>query len=280
MNIPFIKIQNVGNDYFYIDKKSLSRHKISKSVLAKRICDRHKGVGSDGIFIVEKTSPNSSFVEMFNSDGSSMEFCGNGVRGTALYLKDKYKSKSKLFYVSTSHGEYEIKVKESSDSSLQSRLRIGNPSFDSSVIGYSKKSKSCLGVKIKGVRKTWISYGVAMPNPHAVIFVDNFEFDWQKEGSIIENSSLFKNRINVMFTRVDSKKKLTVRPWERGAGATLSCGSGAAAAAVICGLLGYTKDYVSVYMPGGMLKTEWDISENTVYQEGSSEIVCSGLYRF
>jgi diaminopimelate epimerase len=280
MNIPFIKIQNVGNDYIYIDKKSISRRKISKSLLAQKISRRQRGVGSDGIFIVEKAGPASAFVEMYNSDGSSMKFCGNGVRGTALYLKDKYKSRSRLYNVSTFHGDYEIKVKKSSGPSLRSELRIGNPSFESSVIGYSKKSKNCLGVKIKGVRKNWTTYCVAMPNPHAVIFVDNFNFDWQKEGKAIELNPLFPDRTNVMFTVVESKRKLTVKPWERGAGATLSCGSGAAAATVISGLLGYAGGSVSVSMPGGILKTRWDISENNVYQEGSSEFVCAGIYRF
>ncbi len=280
MIIPFIKIQNVGNDYIYIDKKSLSRHKISKSLLAKRICDRHKGAGSDGIFILENMSPDSAFAEMYNSDGSSMEFCGNGMRGASLYLRETYKSRLKSFIILTSYNEYEVKIIRSSKSNQNARLKIGNPSFDSGVIGYSKKTKNCLGVRIKGGRKTWVSYGVAMPNPHAVIFIEKFDFDWRKEGSIIENSSLFKNRINVMFTRVDSKRKLTVRPWERGAGPTLSCGSGAAAATVISGLLGYTKGNVSVYMPGGVLRSKWDISENAVYQEGSSDIVCSGFYRY
>jgi diaminopimelate epimerase len=237
-------------------------------------------VGSDGIFVVGKTGPASAFVEMYNSDGSSMKFCGNGVRGTALYLRDRFKSRSRIYSVSTSLGEYEVQVNKTSGAGLRSRLRIGNPSFDSSVIGYSKKSKNCLGVKIKGVRKNWTAYCVAMPNPHAVIFIDNFEFDWQKEGEAIEHSPLFPGRTNVMFTAVESKRKMTVMPWERGAGATLSCGSGAAAATVISGLLGYTGGLVSVKMPGGILKTEWDISENSVYQEGSSEIVCAGIYTF
>jgi diaminopimelate epimerase len=280
MEIPFIKIQNVGNDYIYIDSKSFSRGKISKSLLARRISHRHTGVGSDGIFIVEKTGSASAFVQMYNSDGSVMKFCGNGVRGTALYLREKYKSRSKSYLILTSLGEYDISVKNTTGSRLRSRLRIGNPSFDSSVIGYSKKSKNCLGVKLKGFKKSWIAYGVAMPNPHTVIFVDNFDFDWQKEGEAVEHSPFFPDRTNVMFTAVKSKRKLIVKPWERGAGATLSCGSGAGAATVISGLLGYTRGQVSVNMPGGILKTEWDISENCVYQEGTSEIVCAGFYRF
>lgn len=279
MNIPFIKIQNVGNDYIYINKESLSRRRISEARLAKKICDRHYGVGSDGIFIVDKNSPASASVEMFNSDGSSMEFCGNGIRGSALYVRYTYKSRAKSIHINTVDREYVINILGSKGVEQNARLTIGNPSFDAAVIGLPGKIKNSLGISLKGAETERIAYCVAMPNPQAVIFVDGFDFDWHEEGSAIENDALFGNKINVMFTRVDSRAKLTVMPWERGAGATLSCGSGAGAAAVISGLLGYTAGSVSVFMPGGVLKTRWDISENAVFQEGRSEIVCAGLYR-
>jgi diaminopimelate epimerase len=248
--------------------------------LAKKICDRHKGVGADGIFIVDAISPDSAFVEMFNSDGSTMEFCGNGVRGVSLYLREQSKSRSRSFAVLTGFGEYDVRITKTAKHKQLSLLRIGNPSFDGRVIGFSKRLKNSLGVELKSNSRTWTLHCIAMPNPHAVVIVENFDFDWKKEGSIIEQSALFKNRTNVMFTKADSKRKLTVKAWERGAGATLSCGSGAAAATVISGLLGYTKGVVSVNMPGGVLKTRWDIGENTVYQEGASGIVCTGSFRY
>ena len=280
MKLRFIKIQNAGNDYIYIDKKHLSRQKISRSILAKKICDRRRGVGADGIFIVDILAPNEALVEMRNSDGSSMEFCGNGVRGATLYMNENFKSRSRLYKISTVFNSYEISVLKRKDHSQTARLRIGNPSFESSAIGYSKKAKTCLGIKVKGNKKNWEAYCIAMPNPHAVIFVDNFDFQWQNAGKEIENNPLFTNRINVMFTMIKSKSGLSVMPWERGAGPTLSCGSGGAGAAIISHLLGYTFKKVSVQMPGGVLKTEWDISENAVYQEGPSEIVCSGIFRY
>ena len=279
MNIPFIKIQNAGNDYIYLDKNSLSGKRIAKSSLARKICDRHRGAGADGIFVVDKISSNSAQVEMYNSDGSSMEFCGNGVRGASLYLRDKFKSRAKSFYVYTSSHEYEIVIVKRLASKQQARLRIGSPSFDISAIGLPGRVKNSLGIELNTQYGNRILYCVAMPNPHAVIFVDSFDFEWQKEGAAIENHAIFKNKTNVMFTRVDSKSKLAVMPWERGAGATLSCGSGAAAATVISFLLGYVKGLVSVQMPGGILKTEWDIPENSVRQEGPSEIAYAGIFR-
>jgi diaminopimelate epimerase len=277
MNIPFIKIQNAGNDYIYIDKESLSRKRITKPSLAKKICDRHFGVGADGIFVVDKRSSGSAYVQMFNSDGSSMEFCGNGTRGAALYLREKFKSRAKSFYIGTSENEYEVRIIEIFGPGQNSRLKIGNPSFDPAVIGLAKKLKNSLGIELKGALKNRTSYCVAMPNPHAVIFVEDFDFDWRKEGAAIEKTPYFKNKINVMFTRVDSKTRLTVNPGA-GAGATLSCGSGRGGGRNFS-LLGYVKGLVSVCMPGGVLKTSWDISENTVCQEGPSRIVCAGSYR-
>jgi diaminopimelate epimerase len=142
----------------------------------------------------------------------------------------------------------------------------------------NKNLKNCLGLKLKTSAKTHTLYCLAMPNPQAVIFVDNFNFDWQNEGREIERNSLFKNRINVMFTHVDSTKSITVMPWERGSGATSACGSGAAASTVVSCLLGYTKGQISVRMPGGNLKTKWDIENNTIMQEGPSKIAYSGLF--
>ncbi len=280
MNMPFIKIQNAGNDYVYVQKKSLGRHNISASKLAKHISDRHKGVGSDGLIIVDQTSPESAFVTLYNSDGSSMEFCGNGIRGASLYLRKQFNSRKKTFAVSTKFRDYDLKILQSSKSRQVSRLRVGSPDFERASIGYVKKTKTCLGIKIKSHKRYLTAFCVAMPNPHAVIFVDNFDFDWQKDGALIENNWLFRKKINVMFVKIESKRRIAVKSWERGAGETLSCGSGAAAAVVIAGLLGFSKGLVSVVMPGGILKTKWDIAENVVIQDGASELVCAGNYIF
>ncbi len=279
MEIPFIKIQNAGNDYVYIEKKTVSRLKMNISSLARRISDRNRGVGSDGLIIIDTLDTNLAFMRIYNSDGSEAEFCGNGLRGVALFLKRALKSRARKFVVSTRWNDYRMEVVNLSGDAAVIRASLSGPLFDARAIGYSKDESICMGVPISVGERRRDLYCVAMPNPFAIIFVDNFDFDWQKEGWAIENSPMFKNRINVMFTRIDSRKRLTVMPWERGSGATLACGSGAAAAVAVSGLLGYTNGKVSVIMPGGILKTSWNIEENEIYQEGTSRIVFTGLYK-
>jgi len=279
MEIPFIKIQNAGNDYVYIEKKSISHLKTNVPSFARHISDRNGGVGSDGLIVLEALSKDSAFMRIYNSDGSEAELCGNGLRGVALFLKRALKSRARKFTVSTRWNDYRVEVVNLSGDAAVIQVSLDGPLFDARAIGYLKNESICMGVPISIGERRRDLYCVAMPNPFAIIFVDNFDFDWQKEGWAIENSPMFKNRINVMFTRIDSRRRLTVMSWERGSGATLACGSGAAAAVAVSGLLGYTSGKVSVIMPGGTLKTSWNIEENEIYQEGPSRIVFAGSYR-
>lgn len=278
MKIPFIKIEGLGNDYIYVDKTSFARKKAAYAPLARAISDRRHGVGSDGLIVIERLGPDSAFMTVHNSDGSLAKFCGNGLRGTALYFKTVYKSRARRFMIATRWDEYIIEVTRAGERMAIVKADLGTPSFDPRALGLQGDFISGLGIQLElnGRRRT--IYCVAMPNPQTVIFVDNFDFDWQKEGAALEKSPIFKDRTNVMFVRVDSAKKLSVMPWERGSGATSACGSGAAAATVISGLLELTRGEVTVAMPGGLLKTLWDIGDNHIYQEGPTRIVFSGSY--
>ncbi len=278
MKIPFIKIDNAGNSYVYIRKESLVRSKIGSGALARRISDRNKGIGSDGLIVVEIKEPGTARITVFNRDGSEAKLCGNGLRGTVLFMRETSKSRNRRFEIATRWRDYDLDLIRSGQEWIESGLRLGQPSFAAVDIGYTGEGKSCMGLEFTWSQGKSSLYCVAMPNPHAVIFVDNFHFDWQKGGMEIEKSPLFKGGINVMFCRVDSRKKISVYPWERGSGATLSCGSGAAAAAVAAGMLGYIDKKAIVVMPGGSLNTSWDIGENEVYQSGPSRIVCTGFY--
>jgi diaminopimelate epimerase len=276
VKIPFIKIEGLGNDYLYIDRKSLPSKGANLPKLSRQMSDRHRGIGSDGLIIIEKSGIDSAFMEIYNSDGSKAEMCGNGLRGTLPYLKTVYKSKKKRFSISTKFDDFEVEFVKAANGEALVRASLGAPKFESKNIGYMGDDKNCLGITLNSLDMTLTLYCVAMPNPHAVIFVDNFKFDWRNVGMAIENSEIFKNRINVMFAKVESKNRISVIPWERGAGATMACGSGAAAVTVISNLLEYTKGEVTSQMPGGSLKTTWNIGENIVYQEGPTRIVFSG----
>ena len=278
MKIPFIKIEGLGNDYIYVERKAVSRRGLNLPALSRRMSDRRRGVGADGLIVMEYLGAGRAFMAIFNSDGSEAEFCGNGLRGTSLYLKSVVNARGNRFTISTRWDDYQVRVMSYDGRNAIVRAMLGAPSFDPKAIGLKGRGRSCLGVAVETEEAKRLLYCVAMPNPHAVIFVDNFDFNWQKEGLALERSPFFRNRINIMFTRVDSKKRITIRPWERGSGATSACGSGAAAATVIASLLEYTTGDVTAVMPGGSLKTRWDIEENMVYQEGPTRIAFSGSF--
>jgi len=278
VNIPFIKIEGLGNDYIYVDKSRFVRKKVNFPSLARAISDRRRGVGADGLIVMEKLGPDSASMVIYNRDGSEARFCGNGLRGTALYFRNVYKAKRNRLNIATRWSEYSIRVVRADRSSAMVCAFLGSPSFDPVSIGLNAGMKTGLGIEMLLNSRKRLVYCVALPNPHAVMFVDNFDFSWQEEGAALEKSPIFKNGTNVMFTKVDSTDKLTIFPWERGSGATAACGSGAAAATVISSLLGYTRGNVTSNMPGGSLVTRWDIEENQIYQEGPTRIAFSGSY--
>jgi diaminopimelate epimerase len=277
VEIPFIKIQGLGNDYIFLDKGTFRGRKMNFPALSRLLSDRTFGIGSDGIIIMEWLGPDSASMAIYNRDGSEAEFCGNGLRGTAIYLRTVYGVKRKKISIITSWNEYTIEILKADAKSARVLANLGSPSFDAALVGL-KKTKNPLGLEINVGSHKQLLYCLAMPNPQAVIFVDNFNFDWQKEGMELEHNPIFKNGINVMFTKVESSGKIRVMPWERGSGATLACGSGAAAASVVSHLLGHTRARVAATMPGGTLLTRWDIEENKIYQEGPTKIVFLGNY--
>ena len=280
MKIPFIKIEGLGNDYLYVDRKSLPGKVANFAKLSRQMSDRRFGIGADGLLIIEKRGADSAFMEIYNSDGSKAEMCGNGLRGTALYLKTVTKSNRKKYTISTDYDDYEVEFLKTTKAHSLIRASFGSPKFESANIGYIGDDKNCLGITLKVLDKDWTLYCVAMPNPHAVIFVEDFDFDWQNVGMAIENNNIFKNRINVMFVKIDSENRISVMPWERGSGATTACGTGAAAVTVISNLLERTTGEVIAQMRGGSLKTFWNIGENIVYQEGPTRVVFSGSISF
>jgi diaminopimelate epimerase len=276
LEIPFIKIEGLGNDYIYIDESTFRRQRVSLPSLARAVSHRRYGIGSDGLIIVNKRGPASASMAIYNTDGSQAEFCGNGLRGTTLYVKSVYKARKNEYSIFTRWREYRVILARWNGKSGSVNASIGAPSFNPRDVGF--KGSNCLGIEIKPAKKKRTLYCVAMPNPHAVIFVDDFNFDWQKEAMLIEKNPMFKNRINVMYVRIDSPGRISLFPWERGSGATMACGSGAAAATVVSNLMELTRGTVSVQMPGGALTTRWDIKNNQIFQQGPARIAFSGIY--
>lgn len=251
----FVKSHGIGNDFVIIE--DTESYDIGE--LAKLLCDRHFGVGSDGLLIYGN-SPVADFrMRMFNPDGTEAEMCGNGIRCITLYGYKKNPKKS--FKVETKIGVLECEV--TSTNPFKVRVNMGQPR--------EIKSHS-LVVDNKKFDLTLVSMG----NPHAINFVSDISsIPLRDIGPKIETHPDFPNRTNVEFVQVIDKSHIIVKVWERGAGETLACGSGACAVAVASIVNNYTDNLVEITLPGGKLTIEWD-RDKGIFMEGPAEEVFSG----
>ncbi len=269
----FTKMHGLGNDFVVID--DLKTKTLLTPRLARQICDRHFGIGADQILWLKKPrlySEADARMEILNADGTPAEMCGNGIRAVALYLAKKWGLK----FSSTSFLQIETLaglIKMQLHSPTQVRVNMGVPVLN----GSSEKP-----IQVKG--KSFPFYRVHVGNPHCVIFTQKLDKipigEW---GPHIENHRRFPRGVNVEWVEVLNPHEIRVRVWERGAGATLACGSGACAAAVAALASGKIKPSsrsgsVFVHLPGGKLKIEWAQSGHPVYMVGGATHVFAGQY--
>ena len=275
--IKFTKMEGIGNDYVYINTFDFDI--TNPSELSKKISDRHFGIGSDGLILISKSDIADFKMIIYNSDGSEAEMCGNGIRCVAKYVYDKGLTNKTQITIETLAGVKKVNlILESGKVSLV-KVDMGEPILKANkipVINYTvEKSldfEEFVKTKVEGYEFTVISIG----NPHAVCFVDNLDFDISKVGPIIENDKNFPNKVNVEFIQVISKNEIKMRVWERGAGETLACGTGACASVVASYLNGYVDRKVLVNLLGGKLEIEWCMEDNHVYMTGPAREVFAG----
>jgi diaminopimelate epimerase len=280
--MKFTKMHGIGNDYVYIDTREQSEPKIGWPEVAKRVSHRRFGIGGDGLILIEKgISENADGrMRMFNSDGSESEMCGNGLRCVAKYLHDTtYKGYNKLS-LDTGAGLLSADIKNCNAAGEAEKIEInmGQPILKASDIpttGTGSGNEETIEIDGKQFKYTAVSMG----NPHCVIFVeDTKNFPVEKIGPIIENNTtLFPNRINVEFIQIISKSEVIQRTWERGAGETLACGTGASAVAVAGQLRGVLDSELLVHLSGGDLKITWDGIGSSVFMKGGATYVCEGI---
>lgn len=271
--IKFSKLQGAGNDFVIIEPKNKTIHELS--ALAKKMCDRHFGIGADGLMAV--VSSNKADIEMiyFNSDGSRGEMCGNGIRCFSQYVVQKGIIKSDTFTVDTLAGIKEITMNRNRKNAVN--VHMGTWSFDPQNIPVkTNKDKYFLEEITVGNENFQISC-VLMGVPHAVIFVNNIsDINIVKLGPLIENMDLFPNKINVNFCKIINKSTMMVDTWERGAGKTLACGTGACASVVVAHTLDLVDPAVKVSVLGGNLNIL--LQDQNVFMEGEAELICDGEF--
>ena len=269
--IRFLKTQGLGNDFVLLDGIEEDFSRLTFPELSREMCDRRFGVGADGLLLAEKVGNGTFRMRMWNPDGSEAEMCGNGIRCFAKVLVDKGHTTESHIKVETGAGLLEPALLPDG----QVRVDMGPAGTNRSDVGMAGEGDFIdQPVPIPGadLRGTAVSMG----NPHLVVFVDDVQkvplAEW---GSAIECHDLFPKRINVHFAQVASGKHLIQRTWERGAGATLACGTGACAVAVAGRLTRRSEDDVTVSLPGGELRIECREGEN-VFMTGQAVTVFEG----
>lgn len=261
MEINFIKMHGTGNDFIVIDnmdnKVNLSKEQISF------LCDRHFGIGADGVILVEFKDGVDCFMNYYNSDGTEAEMCGNGIRCTALFVQDYLNIKKENYTIYTRGGIKE--VTRGKDGTFS--VNMGKASFESS--DFPTQS-----IYLEGLKLDFVSMG----NPHAITFVENVdEFDLWTIGPKIEKNENFRNKINFEIVEKINDKEYKVRVWERGCGETLSCGTGACAVYSVLNKI-TNLDETTVYLPGGMLFIN-KLQDGSVLMRGEAKSVYSGIIK-
>ena len=280
--LKFEKYQGAGNDFVIVSEKELIEKGIPEyGEFASQVCDRHFGIGADGLIILKYVA-SMPFMFFFNADGSQAPMCGNGIRCFSHYLVNNHLIDGNEFVVKTVPGDLTIRVNyDEEKDDFSARVNMGKPIFNIKELINTEKEKFLREkINIDG-KEIEISY-IFMGTDHSVIFVNDFsDYDIDEIGEKIENyTDLFPKKVNVNFVKVYDRKRMEVITWERGAGRTLACGTGATASAVLAKTFGFVDDKVNVKVPGGQLVIEYEGGENDAFMTGPSEKIAEGLYKF
>lgn len=268
-------MHGAGNDYIYMN--GFVQEIENPSALAIRLSNRNFGIGSDGLVLI-LPSENSDFrMQMFNSDGSEAEMCGNASRCVGKYVYDNGLTTKKEIALETKAGVKYITLLEGDEKARKVTVDMGEPILDPVQIPVKVDKEPVLNFPLDIDGKIWEISCVSMGNPHAVVFTTGIkELDLPVIGPKFEKHPIFPRKTNTEFIEVVDRKTLNMRVWERGAGETLACGTGACAAAVAAILNGYCDRKITIHLIGGDLEIEWDEQNNHVYMTGEAVTVFEG----
>ena len=280
MNLRFTKMHSLGNDFVVLDGRSANLKKLRQ--LAVKLCDRRFGIGADQLLILGDSKKADFRMRILNADGSEVEMCGNGVRCLGKFIWDNI-IKSENLIIKKNLNFLSIETL-AGIIYLQKSGRLTKVNMGEPILGPEKipvrisQQPAIVNYPLKIKDKTFKITCVSVGNPHAVIVVkDAASFPVQLYGPMIENHKLFPNRTNVEFIQKINRRNIKMRVWERGAGETMACGTGAAASAVASALMGLTTRIVTIHLPGGRLLINWSEKDNHVYMTGDAVKVFEGV---
>ena len=280
MEFNFSKMEGLGNDFVVFDDRDLKiGNKFSYNELSVKLCDRHFGVGADGLIVVLNSTTHDIKYRIFNPDGSEPQMCGNGMRCFAKFVYENKIVQKEEFTVETLAGTIIPKVNVNEKGIVETvRVDMGQPVLEAKKVPFISNNEIAVSeeIEIDGVKLNVTA--VSMGNPHAVFFVDKAtDYLVRNIGSQIEIFERFPEKTNVEFIEVLSKNEMNMRVWERGAGETLACGTGACASLVAAVLNNKTDNSALIHLMGGDLTIEWNRESNHVFKTGPAKLVFNGV---
>lgn len=277
-NLKFTKMHGAGNDYIYVN--GLTQIVENPSQLAIELSNRNFGIGSDGLVIIHPSEIADFRMQMLNSDGSEAEMCGNATRCVGKYVYDNELTAKKEITLETKAGIKHITLLEGDEKVRKVTVDMGEPILDPQLIPVNIDEQPVLNYPLDIDGKIWKISCVSMGNPHAVVFTEGIKnLDLPVLGPKFENHPVFPRKTNTEFIEVIDRNTLNMRVWERGAGETLACGTGACASAVAAILNNYCDRNVTIHLLGGDLEIEWRESNNHVYMTGEAVTVFEGIIK-
>lgn len=278
----FAKLHGLGNDYIYIDATENDLSAYDRSKLAEVLSDRHFGIGGDGVIFISESDKADFKMRIFNADGSEAEMCGNGIRAFAKYLYEHGKTDKTELEVETLAGIIRPNLRVSQGVVDQVRVDMGPPRLNREDIPMAgePQDEPVVAEPLQVDDREFEMTCVSMGNPHCVIFVDETtDLLVHTYGPKIEEHPAFPARTNVEFVKVVDDHAAQMRVWERGAGETMACGTGASASAVAAILNGYCSDHVVMRLLGGYLSIEWQEGESVFLTGPASEAFSGTIHQ-
>lgn len=275
MLVRFTKMQGCGNDYVYVDCTKDVIDSIPET--ARRVSDRHFGIGSDGLILIRTSKIADFMMDMYNYDGSRAQMCGNGIRCVAKYVYDNKLTNKKHLQIETLSGVRDLELTVVDGEVTLVTVDMGKPVLKPSLIPVISDKEIVVREPVTVGDTIYEVTCVSMGNPHAVVFVDDTKnLPIETIGPLFEHHEMFPERVNTEFVHVIDRSHIKMRVWERGAGETLACGTGACACVIACILNGFTDHEVTVSLLGGDLTIRYDEKLDRVFMTGPAVKVFDG----
>jgi diaminopimelate epimerase len=271
--LRFTKLHGTANDFIYVDARA--GFPGDPAAVARRLCDRRRGIGADGLILLLPSTEADGRMVIYNSDGSRAEMCGNGIRGLAKLVHDRGLLTKNPLTLETDAGVKTLSLHLDGGRVARVTVDMGMPEWRGRAIPVDADGE-LLDHPLVVDGRTWPVTCVSMGNPHCVVFVDDVAtLPLETLGPRFEHHPFFPRRVNTEFVQVDAPDRLTMRVWERGAGETMACGTGACAVGVAAARTGRSARHVTVTLPGGPLEIEWR-PDDRVLMTGDAVAVFEG----